>query len=137
MQPQQRTKAVAVVRMMMTAIATLLVLLLLTCTAVNVHGAGPSCLPRTALYVEDTWRVIGSNLDAAEYSAATTCEWHIQGPPSSRIVLHMLNFTTECSYDFVHIYDGGTHQHPRIGSLSGAASPPPIVSSSNEVKTAA
>ncbi|XP_071957536.1 multiple epidermal growth factor-like domains protein 8 [Antedon mediterranea] len=54
------------------------------------------------------------------YSSNHQCEWLIQAPTNnSKIVLEFSSFETECSYDFIFVFDGDSHSSPLIASLSG------------------
>lgn len=48
----------------------------------------------------------------------------------------MLNFTfmdTECTYDYLFVYDGDSYQSPLLASLSGNTLPQPIEAKSGKV----
>jgi len=40
---------------------------------------------------------------------------------------------TECSYDYVFVYDGQTYQSPLLGSFSGGTKPDVLIASSQYV----
>lgn len=49
----------------------------------------------------------------------------------------MLNFTfmeTECTYDYLFVYDGDSYQSPLLASLSGTTLPQPIEAKSGKVR---
>jgi len=43
---------------------------------------------------------------------------------------------TECSYDYVFVYDGSTYNSPLLGAFSGATKPDVLVASSQYVSYA-
>uniref|UniRef100_S4R8P8 Multiple EGF-like-domains 8 n=1 Tax=Petromyzon marinus TaxID=7757 RepID=S4R8P8_PETMA len=68
------------------------------------------------------------------YSANGNCEWLITAPSQGdHIVLKLRAIETECSYDFLFIYDGDSYSSPLIASLSGNTLPDAIVARSGKV----
>ena len=54
--------------------------------------------------------------------------------PTKIINLEFNNrFETECSFDFVHIYDGASYQSPKIGAFSGNQLPDSVFARSGNV----
>ncbi|MBV94679.1 Multiple epidermal growth factor-like domains protein 8, partial [Eschrichtius robustus] len=55
--------------------------------------------------------------------------------PSSqyRILLDFLFLDTECTYDYLFVYDGDSPRGPLLASLSGSTRPPPIEASSGKM----
>lgn len=53
--------------------------------------------------------------------------------PQHRILLDFLFLDTECTYDYLFVYDGDSPQGPLLASLSGSTRPPPIEASSGKV----
>ena len=51
-----------------------------------------------------------------------------------KIMLSFSSFATECSYDFVTVYDGNSHQSPVIAALSGDFVPSTIMAESGQVR---
>lgn len=59
---------------------------------------------------------------------------HFPAPsPQHRILLEFLFLDTECTYDYLFVYDGDSPQGPLLASLSGSTRPPPIEASSGKV----
>lgn len=57
-----------------------------------------------------------------------------QAPSSSyRIVLNFTFMDTECTYDYLFVYDGDSYQSPLLASLSGNTLPQPIEATSGKV----
>ncbi|XP_033100156.1 multiple epidermal growth factor-like domains protein 8 [Anneissia japonica] len=72
----------------------------------------------------------GSN----SYVEKSQCEWLIQAPNNrSKIVLQFSSFETECTFDFLFVYDGDSYTSPLIASLSGDAIPELIVAKSGKM----
>ncbi len=60
-------------------------------------------------------------------------------PPSApsrnhRIVLNFTFMETECTYDYLFVYDGDSYQSPLLASLSGTTLPQPIEAKSGKVR---
>lgn len=55
--------------------------------------------------------------------------------PSSnhRIVLNFTFMDTECTYDYLFVYDGDSYQSPLLASLSGNTLPQPMEAKSGKV----
>lgn len=59
---------------------------------------------------------------------------HFPAPsPQHRILLDFLFLDTECTYDYLFVYDGDSPRGPLLASLSGSTRPPPIEASSGKV----
>lgn len=52
---------------------------------------------------------------------------------SHRIVLNFTFMDTECTYDYLFVYDGDSYQSPLLASLSGHTLPQPIEAKSGKV----
>ena len=120
--------------------ARLVALLAVLCSAtpvlstLSMPSTLPSCRPRTELAVDvGSSLLIGSNFDTDKYTSDTRCEWLIRAPQGANLVIQVLSMVTECVYDSVYVYDGGTHDAPLLAVLSGSQQPPPLVLSSNKV----
>lgn len=50
-----------------------------------------------------------------------------------RIVLNFTFMDTECTYDYLFVYDGDSYQSPLLASLSGNTLPQPIEARSGKV----
>uniref|UniRef100_A0A8C6NK18 Multiple EGF like domains 8 n=1 Tax=Nothobranchius furzeri TaxID=105023 RepID=A0A8C6NK18_NOTFU len=70
----------------------------------------------------------------ANYSVNGNCEWLIKAPSSThRIVLNFTHMETECTYDYLFVYDGDSYQSPLLASLSGNSLPEPIEATSGKM----
>lgn len=68
------------------------------------------------------------------YSVNGNCEWLITAPGSNyRIVLNFTFMDTECTYDYLFVYDGDSYQSPLLASLSGNTLPQPIEARSGKM----
>lgn len=61
------------------------------------------------------------------------CAYFSAPSPQHRILLDFLFLDTECTYDYLFVYDGDSPQGPLLASLSGSTRPPPIEASSGKV----
>ena len=50
-----------------------------------------------------------------------------------RIVLNFTFMDTECTYDYLFVYDGDSYQSPLLASLSGNTLPQPMEAKSGKV----
>ena len=60
---------------------------------------------------------------AADYNNNSNCRWLIQPPGATQISISFTAFSTENSWDFVHVFAGADANAPLIGSFSGASVP--------------
>uniref|UniRef100_A0AAV2MAJ1 Uncharacterized protein n=1 Tax=Knipowitschia caucasica TaxID=637954 RepID=A0AAV2MAJ1_KNICA len=68
------------------------------------------------------------------YSVNGNCEWLITASSNShRIVLNFTFMDTECTYDYLFVYDGDSYQSPLLASLSGNTLPQPIEAKSGKM----
>ncbi|XP_007430507.1 multiple epidermal growth factor-like domains protein 8 [Python bivittatus] len=68
------------------------------------------------------------------YSVNGNCEWLVEAPSSSyRILLTFMFMDTECTYDYLFIYDGDSPSSPLLASLSGSTLPPTIEATSGKM----
>nr|KAG5710511.1 hypothetical protein BaRGS_013157 [Batillaria attramentaria] len=66
-----------------------------------------------------------------DYLANSHCEWLIDaGNPNKTIHLHFQAMSTECSFDFIFIYDGNSYASPLLATLSGDSMPHPLTARS-------
>jgi hypothetical protein len=60
--------------------------------------------------------------------------WFISAANSSQfITLKFHAMSTECSYDYVFVYDGDSFESPLIGSFSGKTQPQQVTATSGAV----
>ncbi|XP_053908557.1 LOW QUALITY PROTEIN: multiple epidermal growth factor-like domains protein 8 [Cuculus canorus] len=68
------------------------------------------------------------------YSVNGNCEWLLEAPsPRHRLLLTFTFMDTECTYDYLFVYDGGSPRAPLLASLSGSALPPPLEAASGKM----
>ncbi|XP_039554137.1 multiple epidermal growth factor-like domains protein 8, partial [Passer montanus] len=68
------------------------------------------------------------------YSVNGNCEWLIEAPsPRHRILLTFTFMDTECTYDYLFVYDGGSTRSPLLAALSGSSLPAPLEATSGKV----
>lgn len=62
------------------------------------------------------------------------CEWLIKAKNDSQfITLKFQSLATECSYDYVFVYDGDSFKSPLLGSFSGKTEPQQVIATSGSV----
>ncbi|XP_077312743.1 multiple epidermal growth factor-like domains protein 8 [Lithobates pipiens] len=68
------------------------------------------------------------------YSVNGNCEWLIEAPNSNyRVLLRFLFMETECTYDYLFVYDGDSYSDPLLASLSGSSLPPTLEATSGKM----
>ncbi|XP_071276970.1 multiple epidermal growth factor-like domains protein 8 [Agelaius tricolor] len=68
------------------------------------------------------------------YSVNGNCEWLIEAPsPRHRILLTFTFMDTECTYDYLFVYDGASTRGRLLAALSGSALPAPIEATSGKM----
>nr|XP_033770020.1 multiple epidermal growth factor-like domains protein 8 isoform X2 [Geotrypetes seraphini] len=68
------------------------------------------------------------------YSVNGNCEWLIEAPSNNyRVILTFMFMDTECTYDYLFIYDGDSYRSPLLASLSGRSLPPTIEATSGKM----
>lgn len=62
------------------------------------------------------------------------CEWLIKAKNDSQfITLKFHSLATECSYDYVFVFDGDSYKSPLLGSFSGKTEPQQVMATSGSV----
>ncbi|XP_049279907.1 multiple epidermal growth factor-like domains protein 8 [Anopheles funestus] len=68
------------------------------------------------------------------YTQDSHCEWLIRAQNDSQfITLKFRSMGTECSYDYIFIYDGDSFRSPLLGSFSGNTEPQHLIASSGSM----
>ncbi|KAM8927354.1 multiple epidermal growth factor-like domains protein 8 [Pelodytes ibericus] len=68
------------------------------------------------------------------YSVNGNCEWLIEAPSSGyRVLLSFLFMDTECTYDYLFVYDGDSYSDRLLASLSGSSLPPTLEATSGKM----
>ncbi|XP_026680192.1 multiple epidermal growth factor-like domains protein 8 [Diaphorina citri] len=79
----------------------------------------------------DSWGIISDGPIGENYTHDTHCEWLIKANSTNQfITLKFVHMSTECSYDYVFVYDGFSFQAPLLGTFSGKNEPQTVVASS-------
>ncbi|XP_060517960.1 multiple epidermal growth factor-like domains protein 8 isoform X2 [Cylas formicarius] len=78
-----------------------------------------------------SWGVISDGPVGSNYTQDSHCEWLIKANESDKFIsLSFRSMGTECSYDYVFVYDGDSFSSPLLGSFSGKTEPQQVVASS-------
>ncbi|XP_065078697.1 multiple epidermal growth factor-like domains protein 8 [Ochlerotatus camptorhynchus] len=68
------------------------------------------------------------------YTQDSHCEWLIRAQNESQFIsLTFRSMGTECSYDYIFIYDGDSFRSPLLGSFSGKTEPQRVTASSGSM----
>lgn len=82
----------------------------------------------------ESWGVITDGPTGFNYTQDSHCEWLIKADDTNKfITLHFRSMGTECSYDYVFVYDGDSFQSPLLGSFSGKTEPQQVVAASGHM----
>ncbi|XP_070550058.1 multiple epidermal growth factor-like domains protein 8 [Ptychodera flava] len=96
-----------------------------------IAGVGASCHGRTVITGVYSGHISDGD---GKYPQDAYCEWRIISPDTrAKIVLQFTSFDTECTYDFLFLYDGNSFDSPLIGSFSGNSTPEAVVAYSGEM----
>ncbi|XP_043511947.1 multiple epidermal growth factor-like domains protein 8 isoform X2 [Frieseomelitta varia] len=86
---------------------------------------------KTRKVFTDSWGIISDGPLGSNYTQDSHCEWLIKANNSRQfITLSFRTMGTECSYDYVFVYDGDSFRSPLLGSFSGKTEPQQVTSSS-------
>ncbi|XP_015608730.1 multiple epidermal growth factor-like domains protein 8 isoform X2 [Cephus cinctus] len=86
---------------------------------------------KTRKVFTDSWGIISDGPMGSNYTQDSHCEWLIKANNSRQfITLSFRTMGTECSYDYVFVYDGDSFRSPLLGSFSGKTEPQQVTSSS-------
>ncbi|KAG7311412.1 hypothetical protein JYU34_002454 [Plutella xylostella] len=102
------------------------------CVWMAVAGAGSSvpCDKTRRVYTEPSG-IITDGPSNSNYTQDSHCEWLIKAANKSQyITLSFIRMGTECSYDYVFVYDGDSFDAPLLGSFSGKTEPQNVTASS-------
>lgn len=89
------------------------------------------------------WLIKGGENGFCHYFFVVFCDyskWYLSNSSylpapnnSHRIVLNFTFMNTECTYDYLFVYDGDSYQSPLLASLSGHTLPQPVEAKSGKV----
>ncbi|XP_043275705.1 multiple epidermal growth factor-like domains protein 8 isoform X2 [Venturia canescens] len=86
---------------------------------------------KTRKIFTDSWGMISDGPMGYNYTQDSHCEWLIKANNSRQfITLSFRTMGTECSYDYVFVYDGDSFRSPLLGSFSGKTEPQQVTASS-------
>lgn len=106
---------------------------IMVCWIVFVGYAAVDLVPcdKTRRVFTNSWGVITDGPIGSNYTQDSHCEWLIKANSSNKfITLTFGSMGTECSYDYVFVYDGDSFKSPLLGSFSGNTEPQQVISSS-------
>ncbi|XP_050362348.1 multiple epidermal growth factor-like domains protein 8 [Nymphalis io] len=107
-----------------------LVVLSWTCLAVLCAASTAPCDKSRRVFTEPSG-IITDGPSNSNYTQDSHCEWLIKAANKSQyITLSFLRMGTECSYDYVFVYDGDSFDAPLLGSFSGKTEPQNVTASS-------
>ncbi|CAB3231038.1 unnamed protein product [Arctia plantaginis] len=93
------------------------------CLAVLCAASTAPCDKTRRIFTEPSG-VITDGPTTSNYTQDSHCEWLIKAKNRSQyITLSFLRMGTECSYDYVFVYDGDSFDAPLLGSFSGKTEP--------------
>lgn len=95
-----------------------------------VPSAFPNTLPcnRTRKVLTQPWGIISDGPVGSNYTHDSHCQWLIKANSSEQfITLRFHTLVTECSYDYVFVYDGDSFNSRVLGSFSGKTQPQEVV----------
>ncbi|XP_058820306.1 multiple epidermal growth factor-like domains protein 8 [Topomyia yanbarensis] len=89
---------------------------------------------KTRRVFTDPYGEISDGPSGFNYTQDSHCEWLIRARNSSQfITLTFRSMGTECSYDYIFIYDGDSFRSPLLGSFSGKTEPQKVMASSGSM----
>ncbi|VVD02143.1 unnamed protein product, partial [Leptidea sinapis] len=107
-----------------------LVVLSWTCLAVLCAASTGPCDKTRRVFTESSG-IITDGPSNSNYTQDSHCEWLIKADNKSQyITLSFIRMGTECSYDYVFVYDGDSFDAPLLGSFSGKTEPQNVTASS-------
>ncbi|CAH4004388.1 unnamed protein product [Pieris brassicae] len=107
-----------------------LVVLCWTCLAVLCAASTGPCDKTRRVFTEPSG-IITDGPSNSNYTQDSHCEWLIRAANKSQyITLSFIRMGTECSYDYVFVYDGDSFDAPLLGSFSGKTEPQNVTASS-------
>ncbi|CAH0390198.1 unnamed protein product [Bemisia tabaci] len=105
------------------------VVIILCCCIIFTLQSGPC--DKTRKVLTDSRGSISDGPPGTNYTQDSHCEWLIKAKdPQQFITLTFLSMSTECSYDYIYIYDGDSFNSTLLGSFSGKNEPEKITASS-------
>ncbi|XP_017786408.1 PREDICTED: multiple epidermal growth factor-like domains protein 8 isoform X2 [Nicrophorus vespilloides] len=106
---------------------------IVVCLFVLFGNAAVDLIPcdKTRRVFTSSWGVITDGPIGSNYTQDSHCEWLIKANSTNKfITLSFQSMGTECSYDYVFVYDGDSFKSPLLGSFSGKTEPQQVIASS-------
>ncbi|KAF5283548.1 hypothetical protein FQR65_LT13840 [Abscondita terminalis] len=106
---------------------------IVVCIFVLVSYAAVDLVPcdKSRRVFTSSWGIITDGPVGSNYTQDSHCEWLIKANSTNKfITLSFRSMGTECSYDYVFVYDGDSFHSPLLGSFSGKTEPQQVVASS-------
>ncbi|XP_034236737.1 multiple epidermal growth factor-like domains protein 8 [Thrips palmi] len=118
----------------MAPLATCLLAGLLVCLPlVNAAAQSAPCDKSRKVFTEP-WGIVTDGPTGFNYTQDSHCEWLIKANNSQQfITLSFRAMGTECSYDYVFVYDGSSFNSPLLGSFSGKTEPQQVTAVSGSM----
>uniref|UniRef100_A0A1B0CSP3 Multiple epidermal growth factor-like protein 8 n=2 Tax=Lutzomyia longipalpis TaxID=7200 RepID=A0A1B0CSP3_LUTLO len=89
---------------------------------------------RTRRIFTEPYGEISDGPSGFNYTQDSHCEWLIKAKNDSQyITLTFRSMGTECSYDYIFVYDGDSFRSPLLGSFSGKTEPQRVVATSGSM----
>nr|XP_023015346.1 multiple epidermal growth factor-like domains protein 8 [Leptinotarsa decemlineata] len=86
---------------------------------------------KTRRVFQSSWGIISDGPVGSNYTQDSHCEWLIKANDSKKyITLSFRSMGTECSFDYVFVYDGDSFNAPLLGSFSGKTEPQQVIATS-------
>ncbi|GBP44981.1 Multiple epidermal growth factor-like domains protein 8 [Eumeta japonica] len=101
-----------------------------TCLTVLCAAVTAPC-DKTRRVFTEPFGIITDGPSGTNYTQDSHCEWLIKAANESQFIsLSFIRMGTECSYDYVFVYDGDSFDAPLLGSFSGKTEPQNVTASS-------
>uniref|UniRef100_T1JFI7 Multiple epidermal growth factor-like domains protein 8 n=1 Tax=Strigamia maritima TaxID=126957 RepID=T1JFI7_STRMM len=110
---------------------TLLLIGMSLCFHFKATHVSESCSRKRHIF-NDSWGIVSDG--PGDYPQDSYCEWLIGGSKTGQVVnLKFHDMLTECSYDYLFIYNGDSYNSSILGSFSGNTLPSPIYANSGKM----
>lgn len=137
---ERETAVVIKMRRMYAQLATLTFLIIslqlpLQSEELHITTAAAPC-DRSRKVFTEPYGEISDGPSGYNYTQDSHCEWLIKAKNDSQfITLTFHSMGTECSYDYIYVYDGDSFNSTLLGSFSGRTQPQRLVARSGSVSS--
>lgn len=114
------------------AVTSLKTLFLLWYLHINEAQSSGGCTHERVILTSKTGTITVGN-SGPTYNNFARCEWLIKGDARTFIQLDFSRIETECSFDYVFVYDGDTYNSTKLASVSGDTLPKSLVAKSGRM----